>query len=310
MPYYHSGDLIHYISNHFYNISWETKLFNLSSIISGLNDIHNAGIIHRDLHSGNIFFNFCCAYIGDLGISKSATESTDNNEIYGIIPYIAPEILQGKKYTKASDIYSFGMIMWEFMTSRRPFWDEIHDIELIIKICDGLRPPIVTNAPKGYIELMEECWHSDPRKRSATTELRIKIYIGPVTTNNSLAIYKSRPLSKMIHSAMSLGSRSTNLETDPFYHYQENIISPIGIYLIKFCLTLFELLLLIIFIIKIKEGRSKKKKKLFENENSDYSTKEVELDINANLTEPQNYEYITKEFEIDINNIIDVELHL
>ncbi|EXX74210.1 Ypk2p [Rhizophagus irregularis DAOM 197198w] len=75
---------------------------------------------------------------GDLGISRSATESNNDNEKYGIIPYMAPEIFQGQKYTEASDIYSFGMIMWEFMTGRRPFWDEIHDIELIIKICDGL----------------------------------------------------------------------------------------------------------------------------------------------------------------------------
>ena len=68
-----------------------------------------------------------------MGISKSATDSTDNNnENYGIIPYMAPEILQRQNYTKASDIYSFGMIMWEFMTGRRPFWDRIHDIELII----------------------------------------------------------------------------------------------------------------------------------------------------------------------------------
>ena len=80
-----------------------------------------------------------------MGISKSATESTDdnNNENYGIIPYMAPEIFQGQKYTEASDIYSFGMIMWEFMTGRRPFWNEIHDIELIIKISDGLRPQLL-----------------------------------------------------------------------------------------------------------------------------------------------------------------------
>ena len=182
-------------------------------------------------------------YIGDLGISKSATESTDdnNNENYGIIPYMAPEIFNGQKYTKASDIYSFGMIMWEFMTGRRPFWNEIHDIELIIKICDGLQPPIVTNAPEGYIELMKECWHFDPTKRPTVTDIQNKINkmwdneristgrnsptkiiessdIGPVITNNPGAIYKSRPLSNMIQSAMftmstrSLRSRSITTE--------------------------------------------------------------------------------------------------
>ncbi|RGB29945.1 kinase-like domain-containing protein, partial [Rhizophagus diaphanus] len=234
---------MHYLNNDFYNISWDTKLGGLWNITNGLNFIHGTGIIHRDLHSGNIFFDDDLSYyskIGDLGISKSATECTDNNdENYGIIPYMAPEIFQGQKYTEASDIYSFGMIMWVFMTGRRPFWDENHDIELIIKICDGLRPPIVTNAPEGYIELMKSCWHSDPNKRLTVnkiftivdkmcvneklnqTNIIESTDIGPVATNNPGAIYKSRPLSRMINSAMSL--RHSRIQSiDPFYYYQKN----------------------------------------------------------------------------------------
>jgi len=230
MPYYELGDLIHYISNDFYNISWYDKLNKLYDIINGLDNIHSVDIIHRDFHSGNIFFNKYSAHVGDLGISKSATESTDdNNENYGIIPYMAPEIFQGQKYTKESDIYSFGMIMWEFMTARRPFWDRSHDIDLIIEICDGLRPPIVTNAPEGYIELMKECWHSDPKKRPSATDIRGKIWkmergnvpkiiessdIGPVTINNPGAIFKSRPLSGMISSVMSLRSSRSQSTID------------------------------------------------------------------------------------------------
>ena len=113
------------------------------------------------------------------------------------------------------------MIMWELMTGRRPFWNENHDTDLIIKICDGHRPPIVNNAPEGYIELMQECWHSDPNKRPTALELYEKIVlihnnksqiqiiksvdIGPMVTNkyNPGAIYKSRSLSAMIKSAES-----------------------------------------------------------------------------------------------------------
>jgi serine/threonine protein kinase len=234
MPYYNSGDMIHYISKDFYSIAWYKKLDVLHYIMRGLVNIHSMNIIHRDFHSGNIFFDGDYGIdvkIGDLGLSKSATaESTDDdNENYGIIPYMAPEIFEGQKYIKASDIYSFGMIMWEVMTGRRPFWDRSHDTDLIIEIVDGLRPPIVTNAPEGYIELMEECWHSDPNKRPTANDIIekiIKMYdnerhkyilhdptniiespdIGPVTRNNPGAIYKSRPLSGMIHSAMSLRS--------------------------------------------------------------------------------------------------------
>ncbi|RIA98798.1 kinase-like domain-containing protein [Glomus cerebriforme] len=277
------------------------KLSKLKGIIDGLNNIHAKGIIHRNLHSGNIFFNknkpsSSDVVIGDLGISKSATESTDNNENYGIIPYMAPEIFQGHKYTMASDVYSFGMIMWEFMTCRRPFWDRNHDIELIIEICEGLRPPIVTNAPEGYIELMKECWHFGPNKRPTAADIydkinRIwdnewKIYkknptkiipssdIGPVTINNPGAIYKSRPLNGMIQSAMYLWnskSQSINLNIDPFYYYQKK--STID-------KRRFENDL-------IENNNDKdqiiKRRRLFENENNGYLTKEIEIELDNNM---------------------------
>ena len=68
----------------------------LNSTIYGLVHIHNMDIVHRDIHSGNILI---CGHNGltdicDLGLSKSATESTNDNEVYGIIPYMAPEILR------------------------------------------------------------------------------------------------------------------------------------------------------------------------------------------------------------------------
>jgi serine/threonine protein kinase len=229
--YCKEGDLTRNIINNFFNISWYEKLKFLYNISSGLKYLHKANIIHKDCHSGNILIdNSVNAVITDLGISKSAIDD-DDNEIYGIIPYVAPEIFRGQKYAKASDIYSFGMIMWELMTGRKPFWDKSHDAELIIEICNGVRPPIVTNAPEGYIELMQQCWHPDPDKRPTANGLQSNFFygkldhweeqknptkiikspdIGPITTNNPGAIYKSRPLSVMIKSAESTRSLKIN----------------------------------------------------------------------------------------------------
>ena len=63
------------------------------------------------------------------------------------------------------------MIMYEFIMGKIPFKDQEHDIELKIKICDGFRPSITTNAPGGYIKLMQECWNSNPNKRPKAADI-------------------------------------------------------------------------------------------------------------------------------------------
>jgi len=97
-------------------------LCTLYHIISGLDTIHESKLVHCDLHDGNILcgtFNF----ISDLGLSKPIDYLKSNNDVYGVIPYMAPEVLRGKPYTPASDIYSFAMIMWELTSLVPPFDD-------------------------------------------------------------------------------------------------------------------------------------------------------------------------------------------
>src|SRR6266540_2954251 len=148
MKYYKLGSLKNYITKNFYNIKWNEKLKILINVARGLNHLHNQKIIHRDFHSGNFLYeNDFDIVISDLRISKSSISSTksindDDDKVYGVISYMAPEILQGKEYTTASDIYSFGMIMWELITGRIPFWDQNDNIEFTIKICENFRPPI------------------------------------------------------------------------------------------------------------------------------------------------------------------------
>src|SRR5205823_10196693 len=96
-----------------------------------------------------------------------------SNKMYGITPYIAPEILSGNKNTKESDVYSIGMLMWEIFSGCPPFDDRAHDYHLILDICKGLRPPILSNMPKEYIEMMQRCWDVDPSKRPTIVELYV-----------------------------------------------------------------------------------------------------------------------------------------
>jgi len=90
------------------------KFENLFGISIQLNVIHELGLIHGNLHGGKILLsNHMICSIGDLGLCQPVNQPNIKNYRYGMLPYIAPEVLRGKPYTKAADIYSFGIIMWK-----------------------------------------------------------------------------------------------------------------------------------------------------------------------------------------------------
>ena len=129
-------------------MSWETKFKILSNISDGLKDIHNKRLIHQDFHSGNILQHTAIiTCITDLGLCKPADEKTDKN-VYGVLPYVAPEVLRGKEYTQASDIYGFGIIIYEVFNRLPPYHDVAHDEFLAVKICHGLRPKFIIKVPQ------------------------------------------------------------------------------------------------------------------------------------------------------------------
>jgi serine/threonine protein kinase len=133
--------------------------------------IHSNDYIHRDVHSGNILLVGSHWLIGDLGLSQPADNSFSNNEIYGVIPYIAPEIFKGDVFSEKSDIYSLGIVMWELTTGCKPFADVEHDVNLIYEILNGKRPEITQDTPECFANLMKECWDSNPLKRPTAHDI-------------------------------------------------------------------------------------------------------------------------------------------
>ncbi|GBB94417.1 hypothetical protein RclHR1_02350016 [Rhizophagus clarus] len=180
MSYAKKGNLRKCLSD-IIKLKWQDKLQLLRKIILGLKVIHESELIHGDLHDGNILMsdNHNELFIIDLGlckpISNLQTSDKKDNEIYGVVPYMAPEVLRRKPYTLASDIYSFSIIMWEFTSGIPPFNDEAHDHQLIYDICKSKRPEIKKNTPKCYVDLMKRCWDSNPSNRPTITELEHEI---------------------------------------------------------------------------------------------------------------------------------------
>src|SRR5947208_16422300 len=157
--------------------------------------IHEKNYIHHDLHSGNIFSYYINqSVIGDLGLCQQVVDKKNNpNKIIGVIPYLAPEVLSKKPYTKESDIYSFGMIMWESTTGKKPFHDRPHNHLLISDILKGERPQITDDTPEFYAELMKKCWNNNPENRPTAEEICecLEEYRGDHITEKKKEIIKS-----------------------------------------------------------------------------------------------------------------------
>src|ERR1043165_3099858 len=130
-----------HLKNNYNRINFSGKIYQLKDIADGLNSIHEKGLVHRDFHAGNILNNensyFSKFHITDLGLCRPANENNDK-KIYGVLPYVAPEVLKGEKYTSASDIYSWGIIAYEMLSGLPPYYDIAHDEHLALKISEGL----------------------------------------------------------------------------------------------------------------------------------------------------------------------------
>uniref|UniRef100_U9SNN8 Protein kinase domain-containing protein n=1 Tax=Rhizophagus irregularis (strain DAOM 181602 / DAOM 197198 / MUCL 43194) TaxID=747089 RepID=U9SNN8_RHIID len=156
-------DLRTYLKQNHNKLMWKERIQIAYDIIDGIDTIHKENAIHRDLHSGNILKKRQRYYISDLGFCGPVDKPL--NSVYGNLPYIAPEVIIGKKSTFASDIYSIGILMWEISSGQPPFINYEHNYDLAMKIVNGMRPKIIPGTPLEYKKLMEQCWNADLTKR-------------------------------------------------------------------------------------------------------------------------------------------------
>ncbi|CAG8552036.1 10977_t:CDS:10 [Racocetra fulgida] len=105
MSYKEEGNLRQYLQKNYSKLSFDDKINFLSDITAGLDKIHEQGLIHKDFHAGNILCDHDFWHISDLGLCRPVNEE-DEEKIYGVPLYVAPEVIREKKYTQAADIFS------------------------------------------------------------------------------------------------------------------------------------------------------------------------------------------------------------
>ncbi|MBP6918848.1 MAG: protein kinase [Legionellaceae bacterium] len=148
-----------------------------NGIIDGIIYLHAKGVIHRDLKSSNILIDIDKGYhpyLADFGLSEVKPKTDAENPlrsnsspgvVVGSLRWMAPELFKNWPCSVLTDIFAYGVVLWEIITNQLPFPNASNQ-EVIALIRDGQREAIPPRkAPQAYRNLIQGCWQQDPEKR-------------------------------------------------------------------------------------------------------------------------------------------------
>lgn len=154
-----------------------TCLEECRDIASGMGYLHSKNIIHGDLTAANVLVNRdgTCK-ITDFGISRMLISTDVRTESYGTVAYMPRELLANKKIGLFTDVYSFGVLMWEIRNKRRA-WDSVLPTNLFLGKIAGTLPlewPTKEDGEqleKAYKDLCSMCTHENDSERPSFTDI-------------------------------------------------------------------------------------------------------------------------------------------
>ncbi|KAM3861603.1 protein tyrosine kinase 2 beta, b [Diretmus argenteus] len=178
MELYQYGELGNYLADPQHKQTNTTLVLFSLQICKALVYLEGVNMVHRDIAVRNVLVaSPDCVKLGDFGLSRYIEDEEYYKASVTRLPikWMAPESINFRRFTSASDVWMFAVCVWEILSrGQQPFfWLENRDV--INQLEQGIRLPKPEECPPALYSLMTRCWSYDPRERPTFTELVIKI---------------------------------------------------------------------------------------------------------------------------------------
>ncbi|XP_052440147.1 focal adhesion kinase 1 isoform X1 [Carassius gibelio] len=172
------GELRSFLQIRKYNLELSVLILFSYQLCTALAYLESKRFVHRDIAARNVLVSSTdCVKLGDFGLSRYMEDCSYYKASKGKLPikWMAPESINFRRFTSASDVWMFGVCMWEIlMLGIKPF-QGVKNNDVIGRIENGERLAMPQNCPPTLYSLMTKCWAYDPSKRPRFTELKTQL---------------------------------------------------------------------------------------------------------------------------------------
>ncbi|XP_075729362.1 protein tyrosine kinase 2 Fak isoform X4 [Rhipicephalus microplus] len=169
------GEMRAYLQNNKHRLDLATLIQYAYQLSTALSYLESKKYVHRDIAARNVLVSsHDCVKLGDFGLSRWVEDHSYYKASRGKLPikWMAPESINFRRFTAASDVWMFGVCMWEIlMLGVKPF-QGVKNNDVIGRIEDGERLPLPPDCPPRLYSLMSQCWSYEPSKRPCFRDVK------------------------------------------------------------------------------------------------------------------------------------------